>query len=433
MTVSVVRGTLLLGRLRLAIARNSLWRSGWARRILVVVGALLLLAGVYGVFWVSSSLVAVLRSETVARALDEAQRQGAQGLPADPQALLASLPGLLFFFAMTLLLFTSFGALLSSLYLSGDMDLLLAAPLPMRSVFAVKFFEALLPQYGLLLGLICPALYGYGWSMGYGPAFFFAAPLLLLLSPLLPASLAAVLVMAVVRVLPARRARDIVGILGGLVGASFYIANQFAPELAARFGGIDALTRLLGLNVPLLPSAWAGEALSAAGEGRYGAALGLGLLFALLALGLFAGCLLLTERLYYGGWSNLAVSGERVRRANTAARRGQLRLPRWLSPPVRAVLLKDLRVFPRDLRRLQQLIFPLALAGIWIFRLLSEPLGNDPLSRDLGNLGGVALSFFICLSASNSLAGTGISAEGRSFWLLRLAPISSRELLWWWR
>ncbi|HEX9440771.1 MAG TPA: hypothetical protein VF909_13880, partial [Roseiflexaceae bacterium] len=158
----------------------------------------------------------------------------------------------------------------------------------------------------------------------------------------------------------------------------------------------------------------------------------------------FAGCLLLAERLYYAGWSNMATQGGRVRRRRKTDDDRQkiasdesgsfiVRLSSFILPrQSAAILYKDLRVFPRDLRNLQQLIFPLVLAGIWTFRLLS---GGSPSGRDAGfaqfldAVGSAGISFFICLTFSGALGGPSISREGKGFWLLRVAPISAWRLL----
>jgi ABC-2 type transport system permease protein len=91
-------------------------------------------------------------------------------------------------------------------------------------------------------------------------------------------------------------------------------------------------------------------------------------------------------------------------------------------------------VFPRDLGNLQQLIFPLVLAGIWTFRLLTDgsPFGGTRqpnVFQSLGMLASAGISFYICLVLSSALAGPGISREGRGFWLLKVAPIIARQIL----
>jgi ABC-2 type transport system permease protein len=363
------------------------------------------------------------------------------GVTTDVMPYLLALPSLALFGALVLMILTSFTTVLTSLYLSGDTDMLLVAPVPMRAVFIVKFFGGLIVPYILLFGLLGPALIGYGQGMRFGAAFFVVAVAVLALMPLLPAGLGALLVMAVVRVIPARRAREIVSVIGGMFGASWYILNQFAPQVAPRIANVRTLDSLRRLDVPLLPSAWAGRALVAAGQGEWLTLLVYGGLFATLSLAVFAGCLLLAERLYYAGWSNMATQGGRVRTKNkeqrTKAGEGFFVLSSLFSvlpEQSRAILYKDLRVFPRDLRNVQQLIFPLALAGIWTFQLLtgSSPSGNGrgaPFTQFFDAIGSAGISFFICLTLSGALGGPSISREGKGFWLLRVAPISAWRLL----
>ncbi|MFL5806191.1 MAG: putative ABC transporter permease subunit [Roseiflexaceae bacterium] len=436
----------VLVRARLLIARNSFWRGKLRRKIGLLALLALLAFGAYGLYWLMGAAVRFFTSPFFLRTLaDAARRDPTLDLPtqitrADIQPYLDALPSQALFLALVVLVLTSFTTVLTSLYLSGDTDMLLAAPVPMRAVFVVKFFGGLMVPYILLFGLLGPALFGYGQGLGYGPAFYVAAVLVLALLPLLPAGLGALLVMAVVRVVPARRAREIVSVIGGLFGASWYILNQLAPDVAPRLANVRTLESLRRLDLPVLPSAWAGHALIAAGRGEWLTLLAYGGLFATLSLAVFASCLLLAERLYYDGWSNMATQGGRVRTKNREQR------TKSTSPSVlsslffvlpaqsRAILYKDLRVFPRDLRNLQQLIFPLALAGIWTFRLLTGgvPSGRGSaaeFAQFIDTAGSAGISFFICLTLSNALGGPSISREGRGFWLLRVAPISAWRLL----
>jgi ABC-2 type transport system permease protein len=249
--------------------------------------------------------------------------------------------------------------------------------------------------------------------------------------------------MAVVRVIPARRAREIVGVIGGMVGISWYVFSQFSNQLAPRVANARMLDYLRRFDNPLLPSAWAGRALTAAGAGDWSKLAFYGGLFAVLSIGSFALCVALAERLYYAGWSNISTQGGTVKSKRQKAKDPQQaeRTPFYLLPftfflpaQSRAVLYKDLRVFPRDLRNVQQLIFPLVLAGIWTFRLLTSgsPFGaarQPALSQSFGQLASAGISFYICLVLSSAMGGPGISREGRSFWLLKVAPISAWRLL----
>ncbi len=434
----------VLARARLQIVRNTFWRGKLRRKFVSLVLVALLGLGSFGLYGFTRFVVGAMRDPEVADLLREAATQ-TPGLPTAMAPFLAALPSAVLLGALAMLVFSSFSSLLSSLYLSGDLDMLLVAPVPMRAVFSVKFFGGLLSQYGILFALLAPVLIGYGQGLGYGPLYHLCTALVLLLLPLLPAGLGALLVMAVVRVLPARRAREMVSVLGGLVGIAFYIITQLGRQIAPVIARPANLQALLAADLPLLPSAWAGRALVAAGEGQMLPLVFYGGLFLGASLVVFAGCLMVAERLYYAGWSNITTQGGRVRpkpqgkRQNTAAEQRRLaaigyRLSAILPQQSSAILLKDIRLFFRDLRSLQALIFPLALAGIWSVQAFTgpPPASSAELPAWAGqfqDLAGGGIAFFICLSLSSVLAGTGVSREGRAFWLLKLAPVSPWRLL----
>jgi ABC-2 type transport system permease protein len=437
----MLRSIGVLMRARLQVLRNTFWRGPLRGKVGLAALGLLIGFGAFALYSFVRAIVRGLRDPEFADLLAEAAAQS-PGLPTDIGPYLAAVPSALLFAALAMLVLSSFSSLLNALYLSGDIDMLLVAPVPMRAVFAVKFFDALAPMSLILLGLLGPALLGYGQGMAFGALYIVWAIITVLLLPLIPAGLGALLVMGVVRVLPARRAREIVGVLGGLVGMLFYIVSQFSREIAPNIAGPDSLGVLLASDIPLLPSAWAGRALVAAGAGQLAPLLLYGGLFIAASLAVFAGCLALAERLYYDGWSNVRVEGGRVKRQAAGARgQGPGRAPLidrvfgFLPGQSRAVLQKDLRLFFRDLRNLQQLIFPLALAGIWVFQLFTRPparqLGDDAPAwlSQISSLASIGIAFYICLALSSAVTGSGVSREGKAFWALKLAPISPWRLL----
>ncbi len=427
----------VLARARAQIWRNTFWRGRLGSKLgLVALAALITLAAL-GLYNFTRFVISGLRDPEFIAMLQQAAAENPD-LPADPMPLLAALPGLVLLVALSLLIFSSFSSLLASLYLSGDLDILLVAPVPMRAVFVVKFFGGLLPQYVLLFALLGPVLLGYGQGMGYGPGYHLCAVLTLALLPLLPAGLGALLVMAVVRVLPAHRAREIVSVLGGLIAVAFYVLSQLIDTWVPEVATPDTLAALLRAELPVLPSTWAGRALVAVGEGRLAPALFYGGLFATLSIAVFAACLVLAERLYYTGWSNLAIQGGRPRRPRRASQPVTAHWPRVAAPlpqEARAILAKDVRLFFRDLSNLQALIFPIAFALLWFYQLLAgrpdrETAPDAPAwLTEMGGFGAIAIVFFICLSLSSALAGTGVSREGRTFWILKIAPISPLSIL----
>src|SRR4051812_33117223 len=305
----------VLVRMQFVIFRNTLWRSKISRKILLILAVFGLGAAAYGLYQLTLNIVKRLTSQGFADLLARAART-MPSLSLDVGQYLLAVPSAVLFFALALMVLTSFTTVLSSLYLSGDMDMLLAAPVPMRAVFVVKFFGGLLVPYLLLFFLLGPFLLGFGQGLGWNAAFFVTAVVVLLMLPLLPTGVGALLVMAVVRVIPARRAREIVGVIGGMVGISWYVFSQFSNQLAPRVANARMLDYLRRFDNPLLPSAWAGRALAAAGAGDWTRLALYGGLFAVLSIGCFTLCIALAERLYYARWANMSTPGGRGRPRN---------------------------------------------------------------------------------------------------------------------
>ena len=136
---------------------------------------------------------------------------------------LESVPVVVVSAAFVLILLASFGVLLQALYLAGDMEFLLSAPIPIRAVFVTKMTQAILPTFGLILLFALPVLYGLGYSEGYNYLYYPLVLIVLASLALAAAGLASLLVMAVVRIFPARRVAEV---LGFVVAISTFICSQ---------------------------------------------------------------------------------------------------------------------------------------------------------------------------------------------------------------
>lgn len=438
-----LQGLSVLLASRLRMLRNS-WlydrhgrRAGVLRLVVLPLGMLVGVAAlVLFSFLTSLGLTAALNDPEFLRLLNTVLAEQQMGLPTDTDRYLQALPALAFFITLLLLIFSGFASMLNGLYLAGDMDMLIIAPIPSRAVFIYKFFSALATQYLILFIVLLPALVGFGLGMAYGPLYYLAALLLLLLLPLLPAGLGSLLVMLVLRIVPPRRARDIVTVIGGLVGAGFYLATvSFRVE--AIEPNPNLLRTLLLFDNPLLPSSWAGRAVVAAGSGNGASFAMYGSLFGLVSLGVFSFCVWLSERAYYAGLSDVAsaAGGTRKTRASTPAVEGR---PGWLARLLPrqsyAILLKDLLLFRRDLTSLQGVMFPLLLAGFWTYQILRDLASGELDAAPGGGEGfvvvfGLLIATVLCQSLANALAGAGLGREQRTLWLLKIAPVSIGKLM----
>ncbi len=419
-----LRALILLSGLRRASRRGKLGAIALALVTVLIVGF---------VFAMGLALLGFLRSPQFSAVVPGAGN------------LLASVPALVLGGSFLVLLMTSFGVLLQALYLAGDMDFLLSAPVPVRAVFVAKLLQAVLPNLGLVCLVALPVLFGLGVSGGYSVVYYPLVVVMLVALALAAAGMASLLVMAVVRVFPARRVAEVLGFFGGVLSILCSQWGQFARGANVNREQAAGLLRLVAsLDVPWSPLAWAGRGLVGLGEGRWLAGVGFSLL-ALGAAGLAFGVALVgAERLYYSGWAGMQGASRQKR----ASRRGRPATAaplagsaaRLLPPAVAAIIGKDWAVVRRDLRNLSQLVTPLVLGVVYTLMLarsggaLRGAQGSAPpwlgqMAGGAATYAGIAISLFVGWTLLARLAALGFSQEGKSYWLLKAAPVSSGQLL----
>jgi ABC-2 type transport system permease protein len=421
--------TLIIAELRML--RNQILRGPWSSKLGAAI--LVLLLG-FGSWLLFSLLYGMASLASQPRFQNQFQRLTRElpDLTVDLRGLLETVPNLALLFALTLFVLASFSAVLSTLYLSDDLERLLVTPAAPRAIFATKLLLALAPPSLTLLLILGIGLTGFGLGMAYQPGYFIMLPLVLILLPLLPASLSALLVMLLVRIMPPQRARELIGLVSGMGTIAWFFLARTNTAVGQSSNAAGMLYGLRGIERPFLPSTWASRALSAAGNGNWNEVLLWGGIFAIVALGSFGVCVLLAERLYYSSWTRMVTDGSRVRPSSqrNLSRRNwfQQRLPSDMV----AILGKDLLLFRRDLRQLQQLIVPLLFVGFSLAQLsfsrttssLTTTVLNDNF-RVLFLLTG----YIIAQTFASTLAGTGINREGRTLWQLKLAPVAAWRIV----
>jgi ABC-2 type transport system permease protein len=360
--------------------------------------------------------------------------------------LIAAIPNLILgatFFGVFLI---SFGVLLQALYLSGDMDFLLATPVPIRAVFVAKLLQAVLPNFALVCLFGLPVLFGLGISAGYTLLYYPAVILLLGMLALAAAGLAALIVMSIVRIFPARRVAEVLGFLGAI---STFVCSQSGQ--LARYTNLsaDQASAALGMlerfNQPWSPLAWASQGIVYLGKGSWLIGMSLVALVLSLSASVFVVSLVASERLYYSGWASMQNQGRkrkppRSEAARPAVQKATNPLKRLFPAPVWAMMIKDWMVLRRDLRNLSQLITPLIIGIVYAFMIFRGENRSAPVPSDaplwmqslFGNVqtyASVGLALFVGWMLLGRLAGMGFSQEGRSFWLLKSSPVSGGSMI----
>lgn len=351
-------------------------------------------------------------------------------------ALLAGkLLGLLLLSFAAILLLSNIIAALSSFFLARDLDLLVSSPVDWLSLYASRLFETALHSSWMVVLLSLPMLAAYGLSFDGGISYVAAAVAGFIPFLIIPAASGSAVTLLLVNVFPARRARDLLSVIGVLAAAGLVVLFRLIrPEQLARPEGfrslVEFISLLRGSSSPFLPSDWLQRVLMGSLTDR-GDFLPLYLLWST-AAGLVVLGALLHRRLYGIGFTRAQEGAQRFAREGTGARllRGALKP---LGTLRRELVLKELRVFFRDSTQWSQLILLAVLVVVYVVNIRYLPLKGDGMTFFIVNIIpflNLALSGFVLASIAARFLFPAVSLEGRTWWLLRSSAMSMRDLLW---
>ncbi len=339
----------------------------------------------------------------------------------------------------SILVFSNIVTSLSTFYLSGELDILHSAPVRMQSLYRAKLIETIIDSSWMTLLYGLPVFIAYGVVFEASVAYYLGLFFTIIPFLVIPAALGIITTMLLVNAFPARRARDILVLLGLLFFVALYILfRMLQPEKLVDPDAfptlVQYLTAMRGPVSPLLPSSWATEALSPllrrqAGEARFY----LLMLWSTACAGIVAGEWVF-EKIYPAGWSR----SQEGRKAPISRSRTADMFFRLLSLPfpgkMRAIVLKDVKLFFRDTSQWSQLFLLVALIVVYIYSFKLLPLERAAMpSFHLQNLIAflnLGMVGFVTSAVAVRFVFPAVSLEGASFWIVRSAPLSISEFLW---
>ena len=371
-------------------------------------------------------------------------------------------------FDMALIIFASLLVIsnlitaLSTFFLARDLELLVAAPVSLGRLFTVRFVESITVASWMVVLFGVPVLLAFGSASGGGAPFYLALAGAFIPFVIIFSALGALVCIALVRVFPARRVREIVAATAILGFAVLYVTFRFLePERLLDPEGfasmVDLLRSLQTPSSPVYPGRWVSALMGAhvvsgtsedisapifaAVRGRAPA----WMYYA--ALWSTAGAAITLSSWAFRGAFPTAYTRAQEGREGGPLQRILKRLGRrrgaptldlarvfsfWLPAGLyRELWLKDIKAFLRDATQWSQLLLLGALVAVYLynfrhFRALGEagligPVGLYHLS--------VALAAFVVAAIAVRFVFPQISVEGSALWLLRTAPATSRSLL----
>jgi len=349
--------------------------------------------------------------------------------------LSTKLLGLVLLAFSSILLLSNVITALSSFFLAKDLDLLAASPVHSIRLYLAKLTETLLHSSWMVALLGVPLFAAYGIVYHGGPLWPVAVLAAFIPFLLLPAVVGTALTLLLVNIVPARRAKELLSLIGiGAIASLVLVLRVAQPEQLVRPEGFRSLADFISMlqtpTNPWLPSEWAMSALMN-WLLRVADPQPLVFLWGVSAISLAVGSVLF-RTLYRRAFSK-AQESARVSGGSRWTAALELLL-QWLPADRREFILKDTRLFFRDPTQWSQLILLAVLIVVYLFNIQALPLFSGerfPASvMTLVVFLNLGLAGFVLAAVAARFLFPSVSLEGRQMWLLRSSPLDLRAMLW---
>jgi Putative ATP-binding cassette len=322
---------------------------------------------------------------------------------------------------------------LPAFYLSKDLEMLAAAPIPPRAFFFARFLQVVAEGGAIALLLVVPLLAGYGFAFGGGvlwPVVAFAAWLPLWLTA---TSLGCIAVCLLVGIVPPTRAQFVFRMIGlALCLGAVYALSYMEPKHLTQLGtkAIGEVIKMLDVPLtPWLPTEWAARVLKNWLDGFWDPA-PLAWLW-LLAIASLAAAYGSFRVFYARGIAAVRSAGRSEHPPSILTRPFQMLLAP-LAPARRELLLKEMRLLGRDAALWSQFVLLIPLVLVYVVGVSVLPTGNGAMPQLVTSIlpvVNVGLAGMVLAAVTSRLVLPTIAAEGTMWWLLRAAPVHVRDII----
>ena len=326
---------------------------------------------------------------------------------------------------------------ISALYFSRDLEMLIPLPLRPSEVMISKFTVIAINEYLTIAIVVLPVVVTYGVLAGSGPGYWVHAVLAYLALPVIPLAIVSVLVIAMMRATNISRKKDALIIVGSVAVLAAVMGFQYmmqragsqtirTQDLASLLESPDSLLMRIGAWFP--PSIWATKAVAGGFSPE-------GFLHLFLLLGssllVFGALVMLAERLFYGGVIGLSEISLRKRRLSRAEMSRSISSGRHA---IQAIFTREWRIMNRTPVFLMNGVIVVLLFPVLI--VLMSRTGSAPLADLTSKMQAsghsapilliIALFMVVC-GTLNGVSSSAFSREGVQFWISQVIPVAPRE------
>jgi ABC-2 type transport system permease protein len=333
----------------------------------------------------------------------------------------------------------------STLFKNRETTWMLTLPMRYQDVYRWKFFESLVVSSWALMFLSAPMMLAYGQVYHVPWVFYVQVAVAYIPFVIIPALIGSWGILALVHFLSKPWAKSVLISLSVALLAFIIFALKPVDDLQAAVAqDVVTFDKLLQgtrfVQHPLLPSAWLAQTVLAFSDelDRKGTFF----LFVLISnalMGLTIGFGLI-DRLFYGSW--VTALNSRAERFHHAAERKRSKIehvPLWerlvqsipfVSISMKALMLKDIRLFWRDPSQWTQFMIFFGLLCIYVVNLRNVSFSfRSPFWEVLISHMNLAASALTLSTLTTRFVFPQFSLEGRRLWIIGLAPIGVQKVL----
>lgn len=323
----------------------------------------------------------------------------------------------------------------STYYFARDIDILLPLPIKPRNIVISKFITMMVSEYLILLPLIIPVVIIYGSSSGSGILYYIFWIIEMLFIPIIPLSIATIVVMLILRATNVKGKRDLIRTISlflflflflGLQMIITKATNQIAPGNEQEYmlqllKNNNALLNQFGTSYP--PAIWATKSLL---EPSSIISIFNLVIYLVSSIGTFLLVVITGNYVYLKG----IIGGQETTGKKKKLSKEKLQdKVKKVTHPALAVFKTDIRMLFRTPIYMFNCISTVVLLP-FIFFIMPIFMGGGELNilkeyyipyLNYFNLG--ISGFFVIFVAMNPISSTTFSREGKSFWISRIAPV----------
>jgi len=327
--------------------------------------------------------------------------------------------------------FTGLSNAISTLFTSTNLPLLLSAPIKRKTIFNYKLLEGIFINSYIYFFVGIPIFIAYGIAFEVNPFFYLAVILVSASILLIPTALSFLISMFVIKIMPAKRAKDLAGAVNGIIFIAIWLGFNFIKVSSFDRSSVDFnpasmdVLKKVGNNIifNLSPTELGEKVLINTVNNQYLEALiSLVPLFLITAVVYFL-CVSMAENIYYSGWSSFqeTITKDKGKK--------DIRLKKTGLP----ILKYDIKLIFRDTRILTQTVFQAIFAIAIPVILLRDPQ-NFP---DIGSTtapGIISISlilpFVLVALLVSQTTSRLIPLSGKSFWIIKVSPFPIKRFLY---